>query len=507
MCGIFFVNHTHGDRADVDKFNAALRSMSFRGPDASGLLELGPAMVLGQVRLQVIGSDSAGRQPMVSWSNSTAIVFNGEIYNFRRLAEKYFPEKSIDSDTRLLLELLELRGDEILHELEGMFAFVVVDIASKKWRAYRDRFGIKPLYAYQSHGLTIISSEPVAISKYVNLSPDMESLLEWRKFRRPCPGFSYLDGVTEVLPGSCLHSGESRRWYRILEDDTEYSDNRFAEALAEVVEDHLESDVGVTGLLSGGVDSSVIAAMTDLDHYYTVGMPDANEFGDVQEFCELTSKNCVEVSVSEMQLREAWHVLTTARNEPLSVPNEGLIYLVCRQMPDSTKVVLTGEGADELLFGYDRIFRYMASQLEFDLQAFLERYCYSDDRLGDRMHAFIDGIAADKSPSQFCEDFFIEFHLPGLLRRMDSAMMAASKEGRVPFVDRRLFEMFYRKPLAVRMPGGVIKSPLRKMLYDRGLGVVCERDKVGFSAKPASQSTFEHYQMFQQQVLESLSWS
>jgi asparagine synthase (glutamine-hydrolysing) len=251
----------------------------------------------------------------------------------------------------------------------------------------------------------------------------------------------------------------------------------------------------------------VIAAMTSLDPYYTVGLPDANEFSDVREFCALTDKSCIEVTVSEAELREAWHVLATARNEPLSVPNEGLIYLVCKAMPASTKVVLTGEGADELLFGYDRIFSYMSSRTEFDLDAFLERYCYSDDRLGDRMRAFITSIVADKTPVQFCEDFFLQFHLPGLLRRMDSSMMAASKEGRVPFVDRRLFEMFYRKPLEVRMADGVIKAPLRNMLYKRGLGAVCDREKVGFSAKPPAQSTFTHYSNFQQQILESLSWS
>ena len=507
MCGIFFVSHARGDRADIDKVNAALVSMEFRGPDASGLLELDPGTLLAQVRLQVIGSEASGRQPMVSWRKATAIVFNGEIYNYRRLAEKYFPDRLIDSDTRLLLELLEVHGDTVLHEVEGMFAFVVVDLVSNEWAAYRDRFGIKPLYVFQKSGLTVVSSEPVAISKYVELSPDPESLLEWRKFRRPCPGFSYLQDVSEVLPGSCLRSGRNECWYRIQGDEAGYSEERFQEILAEVVYDHLESDVGVTGLLSGGVDSSVIAAMTNIDEYYTVGLPDANEFSDVREFCDLTNKTCIEVSVSEAELREAWHILATARNEPLSVPNEGLIYLVCKAMPESTKVVLTGEGADELLFGYDRIFRYMSSQTEFDIGAFLERYCYSHDRLGERMRAFIAGIVIDKTPIQFCEDFFLQFHLPGLLRRMDSSMMAASKEGRVPFVDRRLFEMFYRKPLEVRMADGVIKAPLRKILYELGLGVVCDREKVGFSAKPSTQSTYNHYSMFQQQVLESLSWS
>lgn len=506
MCGLVFVIN-RDSAVDSNVVTQSLDAMAFRGPDGTNVLTAcGGRAALGHNRLQIIGDDIAGHQPMVSKSGRTAIAFNGEIYNYKRLAKQYFPSEDISSDTRLLLELFESKGVACLNELEGMFAFVVLSTESGEWWAVRDRFGIKPLYARVSSSQTVISSETVAISRFENLTPDPLSIDEWRKFRRPCPGHSYFDGVEEILPGTYLTSTGASRWYTIGETVRE-EDAVFEAILSNVVEDHLVSDVDVTSLLSGGVDSSLIAAMTELDEYYTVGLDDANEFSDVEEFCEATGKIAKYVRVERDELRENWRHLAKLRQEPLSVPNEGLIYAVCRAMPQSTKVVLTGEGADELMFGYDRIFRAMSAEPDATVESFFERYCYSDDPASERMVDYAEKLREGKSALDFCEDFFIHFHLPGLLRRMDISMMAASKEGRVPFVDHRLFEYMYRLPVNARMNGDVTKVFLRSMLDARGLGFVSARQKIGFSAVAANETRDQHYREFQDTVMGELGWS
>lgn len=506
MCGLIFVLCEGAESVDQAAVGAGLNAMAFRGPDGTRVSTIcDNRIALGHNRLQIIGDAESGAQPMFSLSGRTALVFNGEIYNYKNLAKIYFPEKEISSDTRLLVELLELKGQAAYSMLEGMFAFVYADTATGEWTAVRDRFGIKPLFISRGGPQTIISSETAAIASMISVTVDENSVQEWKKFRRPCPGFSYYQEIQEVLPGTAVSSGRSVTWYELVENDLD-CDTHFERILLDVINDHLVSDVGVTSLLSGGVDSSLISAATDLSVYYTVGLPHSNEFEDVREFADATNKLVRYVTVSQDQLRDNWKYLARIRMEPLSVPNEGLIFEVCKAMPESTKVVLTGEGADELLFGYDRIFRSMAGLHLHSMDKFFEKYCYSNVPATERIKEFVNKMMLGKSMIEFCEDFFIQFHLPGLLRRMDISMMAASKEGRVPFVDRRLFELMYRKPIEVRMRGDTIKWHLRKMLDDRGLHFVSAREKIGFSALAPGESAAQHYKNFQQTVMESLGW-
>jgi asparagine synthase (glutamine-hydrolysing) len=202
-------------------------------------------------------------------------------------------------------------------------------------------------------------------------------------------------------------------------------------------------------------------------------------------------------------------MLTRLRGEPLAVPNEGLIHAACAAMTGDEKVVLTGEGADELLFGYDRIYRWALEQKRFDPLAFLERYGYSDTlRPTARLLDLLLGLAEGRRAIDAVEDYFFTVHLPGLLRRMDFASMAASKEARVPFADRRLVDYCYRAPAAARLDAQHAKLPLRALLDARGLHAPLSRPKIGFAASTqAHASRSDEYRAFQDLILEELSWS
>ena len=215
------------------------------------------------------------------------------------------------------------------------------------------------------------------------------------------------------------------------------------------------------------------------------------------------------MTITAAQLQERWRSLARQRGEPLALPNEALIHAACSAMRPSEKVVLTGEGADELLFGYDRVYRWAAGAARFDLGAFLSLYAYSDRMLPTRrLLDCFDALAQAPRAIDVVEDFFLRVHLPGLLRRMDFASMAASKEARVPFADRRLVDYCYRLPAADKLDAVHSKKPLRGLLRKLGLNGPLQRPKIGFAVQaPGGSSRLDEYRAFQALNLEALSWS
>lgn len=503
MCGIFFVKSKN--LINKSSFERSMKAMDFRGPDDFSTLHIKDNKIgFGHLRLQIIGDQVDGSQPMVSYNDRYIIIFNGEIYNYELLSKQFFKDANFKSDTRLLIELFTLLGDSFIDHLEGMFAFVIYDKVTDSWFAYRDRFGIKPLFYYQDSNMTILSSEIISFKYFVELEVDSDSLIEWKKFRRCCPNHTFYKNIHEVLPGYRKTERAHEPWYDLVPSDSNFC---LETSLNEVITDHLCSDVDVTCLLSGGVDSSIIAKLTDLKHHYTVGLSNINEFDDVKEFCDYTSKCCYYIDLNSNDLPEIWCEMSSRRCEPLSVPNEALIYHVCKCMPSNTKVVLSGEGADEIMFGYDRIFGYMNSQKSIDMTDFIDMYSYSSIQPTNRILDYINDLSANKSPIDFCEDFFIFFHLPGLLRRVDFSMMLASKEGRVPFVDRRIIEPLYRKSYESKNVNGIAKSLLKDILNKNGLNFVSNRNKIGFTTKTTSEDTKKYYEYFQKIMLKELKWS
>lgn len=508
MCGFIF--KSNGRKiVDAKVFEKELSKISWRGPDASKVIMLKNNYVaLGHCRLSVIDPNPRSNQPMVSECLRYYILLNGEIYNHKELRKSLDLVCKTSSDTETLLNGYIKIGKKIFSLIDGMFAVVIYDSLENKWIAARDAFGIKPLFISTNNDGTIISSEAATIARLIKATPSKESINEWEIIRRPLPGYSFFEGVNEVLPGTVLTSDgiEEKHWNWVASDEL-FNLEKFENLLEESINAHCLSDVENVSLLSGGLDSAIIAKLSNVKKCYTIGMPSNNEFEGAEDTAKTINKELVKVELTEEQLKENWKILTKLKGEPLYLPNEGLIYHVCCNILKDEKVVLTGEGADELLFGYDGIFRWCLNQSEINTTEFLLKYGYSDEIKSKRLITFIDELKINKTPIEFLEDFFYQVHLPGLLRRMDFASMAASKESRVPFVSKKLISYLYRQPAITKINNLESKIPIRKFAEKLGLTGALERKKIGFSATlNKNVSRQKDYKEFRGIIMETLKW-
>jgi asparagine synthase (glutamine-hydrolysing) len=215
-------------------------------------------------------------------------------------------------------------------------------------------------------------------------------------------------------------------------------------------------------------------------HTWSVGMPQCNEFDWARLAAEKLNTEHHDVEIEAEEYRATLVEMVKKRREPLSVPNEVLLLLLTRQVKELNTVVLSGEGADELFFGYDRIFRWAASAREWDLTSFDRLYSYGThddlDVVEDAISPFYDRGA----PLRVVAAFFQVAHLQGLLRRLDNATMLCGVEARTPFVDYRLVERLAGVPLEYRMAEGVVKAPLKRVFADIVPPEIIAREKVGF---------------------------
>lgn len=510
MCGLFAIFAKNlGGRASCH-IDTYLKKQAWRGPDHCGIwTDDQHRAYLGHNRLIILDDSYLANMPMVSDCQRFVLIYNGEIYNHMDIRRRFRLSCKTHSDSETLLYLYAKIGDDCVNYLEGMFAFVIYDQLSGHYFAARDQLGIKPLFYSENSQEAVFGSEAAVISEMVGGSPSATSIEEWKVFRRPIGGKTFFDKVHEIPPGHIYHSATGLRCYwQPVRSDKIPTIEQFYHELKSSINAHLINDYKTVSLLSGGLDSAVILGLSGVDKAYTVGMPGNNEFQAASESAKLIGAELVNVEISSEELQASWRNLLSMRQEPLAVPNEGLIFSVCKAMNFDEKVVLTGEGADELLFGYDRIFLWSQKQTALTVDDFLSFYSYNNSiGLRSESRDYIAAMMEGKKPIEFMEDFFIKIHLPGLLRRMDAASMCASKEARVPFVTTKLFNMFYRQPLDFRYSDGFSKYPLRAIARDLNLIEVINRKKIGFSAAFNQFSQKAEYDFFQKFCLDNLGWS
>jgi asparagine synthase (glutamine-hydrolysing) len=456
--------------------------MKYRGPDAHGTSRLQHGLQLGHVRLSILDLDPRSNQPFVSTDGRYQMVYNGEIYNFKELIQQFSLKTVTSSDTEVLLLLYQRLGADMLRYLNGMFAFVIVDTHTGEWFAARDRLGVKPLYYAELNGHWYFSSEIAPILHLLEKSPELDpvGLRQYRKLRTFFNGRTLYAGISMFPAGAYMQNHKiSRFWQLQIEAQAPPSQEELAELIQSAVAYRCIADVSVGSYLSGGLDSSIVAGLAGQLHTWTVGFPQHNEFEWAALAAQQFGTTHHEVVISPASFLTLAAEMIAIRKEPLSVPNEVLIYRMTQAVKAFNTVILSGEGADELFFGYDRIFRWAADLDKWDDDAFARLYAYGsepdpeiiDDALAPFRHARpIDTLAA----------FFQIAHLHGLLRRLDFATMLCGVEARVPFVDYRLVERLAGVPFSWKMYQGIVKQPLKTCFASLLPAAIIERPKVGF---------------------------
>ena len=478
MCGILFTNDPNvNEKAFLD----ALHIMKHRGPDAPGGYVSYKDNQLGHNRLKIIDLNNRSNQPLKSKNKKYDIIFNGEIYNYDELARKYKLEMITKSDTEVLLELYILLGPPMLQELNGMFSLVIDNNQTSEIFVARDRLGIKPLYFTQKYNFITLSSEISPIIQLYNFSEiDDIGIRQYKKLRAFFNGRTYLKNIQMFPAGHFMEKNKLQKYWSLPIGEKVYpKDDDLIDLLKSSVEYRCISDVEVGSYLSGGIDSTLIASLAKKVHSWTVGFNSLNEFEWGKLGAEFIGTSHHEILFEEENFLNSAKLMIKKRKEPLSVPNEVLLYEMTKQVKTKNTVVLSGEGADELFFGYDRIFAW-AHQNKWDLDSFDNYYSYGSHKDNE----IIEDVLAPFMNYGECIDivaaFFQVAHLHGLLRRLDNATMLCSVEARVPFVDHRLVEKMAGVPFNYRFQNGISKFPLKKLFKNYLPKKIINREKIGF---------------------------
>jgi asparagine synthase (glutamine-hydrolysing) len=517
------------DRAAVERMVEVLRH---RGPDDSGVLAEGP-VVLGNTRLAILDLSADGHQPMEDLGGRYAITYNGEIYNYVELrAELEARGERFRSrtDTEVLLRAYAVWGEEALQRLNGMFAFAIWDRESQELFAARDRLGVKPfVYAWDGTRLAFASEHKALLAAgLISREPSAEAIYEFIVRGYTTAGRSFYADVRALPPGHSLRAGPDglrvREWWQpSTEPDEERSVEAWAEEIGVLLDDavrlRLRSDVPVGVNLSGGLDSSAVAAAAARNAQteiltFTGAFPSARG-GDERRYARAVAARYgldvreVEIDVDELAV-ELPRILYFL-DEPIAGPGV-FPQLKVSELAASTgtKVVLGGQGGDELFGGYLRHrARHHLSALRHGRP--LERAVAGAElvhltlREGRRVRRTATKVGDEQlAPSllaaldaDFRRDvrrprlqfgsaaelmlWDLRTYLPALLHLDDRTSMAVSIEGRTPLLDYRLVELVLRVPERHKFGVGRPKPLLRRAVRDwLPREVVDRRDKRGF---------------------------
>ena len=259
------------------------------------------------------------------------------------------------------------------------------------------------------------------------------------------------------------------------------SDEELHDLIKAAVERRCISDVDVGSYLSGGLDSTIVAGLAHKPHTWTVGFERYNEFDWARMAADKFESQHHEVDIHRDEFLAIAQEMIEARKEPLSVPNEVLLFKMTQAVKQHNTVVLSGEGADELFFGYDRIFKWAMGLKEWDLQEFSNRYSYgAHDDMEMMEDVLAPFVAEGRTPLDIVARFFQIAHLHGLLRRVDNSTMRCSVEARVPFIDHTLVERMAGVSADYRMQNGEVKAPLKRIFRELVPQEIITRKKIGF---------------------------
>ena len=562
MCGINGIafSSRSGKVISRDVLEAMRDVITHRGPDDEGIFIDGN-VGLGHRRLSIVDV-AAGHQPMTNEDASLHITYNGEIYNhadYRESLESRGHVYSTHCDTETILHLYEEHGAACVDYLRGMFAFAIWDQRKQELFIARDRLGVKPLYyVHTDDGSLYFGSEIKTLLQARAIKPEINYsvLSDYLANHAPSGEETLFRGVKRLLPGHVMtwRDGELtiRRYWDVdfSKDDATRDDKTYiqqwSELFRESVRLRLMADVPLGMFLSGGIDSSAIAAVmsgmvNEPIKTFSVAFAEreANELEYARLVADAYKTNHHEIVVSPEQFFAALPRLVWHEDEPLAHPSSVALYFVSHLASQHVKVVLTGEGSDELLAGYGRYRRTIWNLAmgqrynKFTPSVALDTIRKQIERMmpGGRMRQklmrtflvlspelesiYFDNFAVFPAPMQqhmFTRetnqriesiDPYVELrrllertkdlslldgllyadiktYLHELLMKQDQMSMATSVESRVPFLDHKLVEFTARMPDSMKLRGGTTKYVLRESMKGVLPEKILTRSKMGF---------------------------
>lgn len=365
MCGIAgYISNTKKPTKKILK--AMTDRIAYRGPDAEGFY-LDELAALGHRRLSIIDL-TTGNQPIYNENKDIAIVFNGEIYNYVELREELKKKKhqfTTSSDTEVLVHGYEEWGHELTKKLRGMFAFAIWDSKEKELFLARDGWGIKPLYYYENNNTFMFASEIKAFLDHPDFKKEFNDqiLSAYLCFNSTPTEETFFKGVYRLEPGHQLiyknRTKKIERFFKLEFTETEQDLNNIVKDIQKSMEDsvkhHEIADVEVGSFLSSGIDSSYLVSVSKPDKTYTVGYdnPKYDEISYAKDLAEKLGITNKSKKITKKEYIEAFPKIMYHMDEPLADPSAIALYFVAQIASEDVKVVLSGEGADELFGGYN----------------------------------------------------------------------------------------------------------------------------------------------------------
>ncbi len=540
MCGIvgFASRSKEYDKQTV--LREMMQAIAHRGPDGEGSY-VDELVALGHRRLSIIDLEG-GAQPMYNETGSLVVVFNGEIYNFQQLKEELQAlghTFATRSDTEVLLHGYEQWGKELLQRLRGMFAFALWDQNEKTLFCARDHFGIKPLYYYQDGDTLLFGNEIKSFLPNPEFKKELnrDQLELYLTFQYSPGENTFFKGVKKLLPAHCMtwHEGEltvERYWTPSFEPQGDKSLTEWEETIEAAMKDsvaaHKISDVEVGSFLSSGVDSSYMACLAKVDKTFTVGFAD-KQYDETDYAAEFSRHIGVKNFAYRITPEEYWANLPNIQyhmDEPLADAASVALYFVNREAAKQVKVCLSGEGADEFFGGYN-IYKEPFTVTWYDqIPLFLrraigavagclppvhginflvrrsrpleERYIGNTNLMDERrkkqlLRLYKGSVKPESLSRPYFEQTkgqdpvtrmqYVDLHLwmvGDILLKADKMSMANSLELRVPFLDRKVFEVARRIPVTCRANRDATKIAMRGAALRSIPAQTAQKKKLGF---------------------------
>ena len=530
MCGL--VGSLHLDRSSGPDPRVLIRmreSLSHRGPDDAGLYVQG-RLGFGFRRLSIIDI-KGGHQPMIDDQTGVSLVFNGEVYNYRELRQELIAlghQFKTESDTEVVLKSYCEWGSDAVNRFVGQFAFALWDPRTEELILVRDRLGIKPLFWTRAGDEILFSSEIKAFLQHpgFHAEADLDAVSSYLTFRQAVWDICFFKGVNKILPGHFVVISGNRisdhiYWKLPAPEPDESLDEagymqRVEALLIQATQRCMISDVPLGAYLSGGLDSSLLAAFMSKNYpgqlqTFSIGYSESeyDEGQYAREVANHLNTKHRHFVCSRQAYEDDWLKLIRLRDAPLSIPHEIALYHLSAQMKTFVTVAISGEGADELFGGYGRVLRSpmdwkkiklahsifpgsLAARLgavkktplgwlrcESQMEHFFQVYNWvpfaekwslmTDDALraidsdARTINVFREVFAslAKADPYDRILHVFQKIHLGCLLDRLDAMSMAAGVEARVPFVDHELIEFVINMPLRYKLRWKSTLSRLR----------------------------------------------